>query len=62
MSTKFEYIIVYENISEKFDIGHCRTKVKVTVRLFFSIYHIFLHLPQFKLSGPITQLWYKLES
>ena len=30
---KFEHIVVYENISEKFDIGHCRTKVKVTVRL-----------------------------
>ena len=28
-----EYIVVYENISDKFDIGHCGTKVKVTVRL-----------------------------
>ena len=25
--------MVYKNISDKFDIGHCRTKVKVTVRL-----------------------------
>ena len=30
---KLEYIVVYENISDKFDIGHCRTKVKVTARL-----------------------------
>ena len=26
---KLEHV-VYENISVKFDIGHCRTKVKVT--------------------------------
>ena len=25
-------------------------------------FEIFLHLPQYELSGPITQLWYKLES
>ena len=31
---KFEYIVVYENISDKFDNGHCRIKVKVTVGLF----------------------------
>ena len=30
---KSEYIVVYENISDKFDIGHCRTKVKFTARL-----------------------------
>ena len=30
---KLEYIVVYENISDKFDIEHCRTKVKVTARL-----------------------------
>ena len=31
----FDYIVVavYENISDKFDIGHCRAKVKVTARL-----------------------------
>ena len=23
-------------------------------------FEIFLHLPQYKLSGPITQLWWKL--
>ena len=27
---KFKYSVVYENNSDKFDIGHCRTKVKVT--------------------------------
>ena len=30
---KFDYVVVYENISDKFDIGHCRTKVKVMLRL-----------------------------
>ena len=44
-----EQVVVYENIPYKFDIGHCRTKVKVT-------FEIFLHLPQYKLSGPITTL------
>ena len=27
---KLKYIVVYENISDRFDIGHCQTKVKVT--------------------------------
>ena len=30
---KLEYIVLYENISDKFDIGHCQTKIKVTARL-----------------------------
>ena len=32
---KLDYIVKYENtcFSDKFDIGHCRTKVKVTARL-----------------------------
>ena len=30
---KLEYIVVYENISDKFDIGHSQTKVKVIVGL-----------------------------
>ena len=25
--------VVYKNISDKFDVGHCRTKVRVTVPL-----------------------------
>ena len=28
---KFKHIVAYENISVKFDIGHCRVKVKLTV-------------------------------
>ena len=28
---KLEYIVVYENISDEFDIEHCQIKVKVTV-------------------------------
>ena len=27
---KLEHIVVYENCSDKFDIGHCPIKVKVT--------------------------------
>ena len=30
---KFEYFVVYGNISDKFDNRHCRIKVKVTVGL-----------------------------
>ena len=30
---KFEHIVVYENISDKFDIGLCQNKVKVTAQL-----------------------------
>ena len=30
---KFENMVVYENNSDKFDIGHCQIKVKVTVGL-----------------------------
>ena len=52
-----KYIVVYENNSDKVDIGHHRTIVKVMVD-----FEIFLHLPQYKLAGPITQLWYKLGS
>ena len=28
---KLEHIVVYENSSDEFDIGHCPIKVKVTV-------------------------------
>ena len=30
---KLEHIVVFENISDKFDIAHWQTKVKVTARL-----------------------------
>ena len=55
---KLEYIEVYENSSDEFNIEHHQIKVKVTVKAF----KCFPHLPQYKLSGPITQLWYKLGS
>ena len=54
-NTKLEYIVVYENSSDEFDIELHRIKVKVTVGI-----QKFSHLPQYKLSGPIVQLWYKL--
>ena len=30
INLKFEYIVAYENSLDKFDIGHCPIKVKVT--------------------------------
>ena len=48
---KFKYVVAYEKNSDKFDIGHGRTKVKVR-----HDFEIFLHLPQYELSGPMTQL------
>ena len=54
-NTKLEYIVEYQNSSDEFDIELCRIKVKVTVGI-----QNFPHLPQYKLSGPIVQLWYKL--
>ena len=53
IDVKLEHTVVYENSSDKFDIGHCPIKVKV---------EIFPHLPQYKLSRPISQLWHKLGS
>ena len=29
---KLEHIVVYENSSDEFDIGHCPIKVKVTLK------------------------------
>ena len=51
---KLEDIVVYENGSDEFLIEHIWMKVKVTLG-----HQNFSHLPQYKLSGPITQLWYK---
>ena len=51
---KLDYVVVHENSSNEFDIEHHRIKVKVTVGL-----QKFPHLPLYKLSGPMTQLWYK---
>ena len=49
---KLKLIVVYENSSDEFDIEH--PLIKVTVGL-----QKFPHLPKYKLSGPVTQLWYK---
>ena len=54
---KSEYVVVYENSSDEFDIGLRRIKVKVTVGVQNKS---FPQLPQYKLQGPIFQLWYKL--
>ena len=51
---KLEYIVVYEKSSDEFDIEHCQIKVKVTVG--FQVF------PNYELSAPTTQLWYKLEA
>ena len=56
---KLEHIVLYENSSDEFDIGHCPIKVKVIAKRDFEI---FLHLPQYKLSSPISQLWHMLGS
>ena len=50
---KFKDTVVYESNSDKFDNGHCWIKVQCGVQKF-------PHLPKYKLSGPIVQLWYKL--
>ena len=52
---KLEYIVVYENSSDEFDIELRQIKVQVTVGV-----QNFPHLPEYKLSGPIVQLWNKL--
>ena len=48
---KFEDLRVYQNNSDKFDIGRCQIKVKVTVGL-----KCFPHLPQYNLTGPKAEL------
>ena len=50
--TKAQKERVYENNSDKFDIGHSRTKVKVMARL-----QNFSPFSAVQLAGPITQLW-----
>ena len=53
VALKLEHIVVYENSSDDFDIGHCPIKVKSR-----RDFEFFLHLPQYKLSRPISQLWH----
>ena len=54
---KLEHVVVYENSSDEFDIGHCPSKSRSQ-----RDFEIFLHLPQYKLSRPISQLWHMLGS
>ena len=49
---KLEYFVVYENNSDKFNIEPCWVKVNGHCRLL----NVFLHLPQYKFSGPTTQI------
>ena len=52
-----EHTVVYENSSDELDIGHCPIKVgQCPIKVNF------LHLPQYKLSSPISQLWHMLGS
>ena len=53
-NTKLDYIVVYENSKDEFDIDLRLIKVKVTVGV--KKFSFFPHLPQYKLSGPIIQL------
>ena len=57
-NTKSEYIVVYENSSDEFDIELHPIKVKVTigVQKIFPIYHN----TNCQVLCPIVQLWYKL--
>ena len=48
---KFEIVVVYEIFSDKLDIWHCPTKVKVTAPL-----PNFSPFTAIQTSGPITQL------
>ena len=47
---KLEHIVVYENSSDEFNIGHCPIKSRSR-----RDFEIFLHLPEYKLSSPISQ-------
>ena len=44
-----KYAVLYNNSLVEFDIGQCTIKIKVTVENV-------LHLPEYKLSCPITKL------
>ena len=49
INLKLEHTVVYGNSSEDFDIGHCPINVKSRCD-----FEIFLNLPQYKLSSPIS--------
>ena len=50
-------IVVYKNSSDQFDIGHCQIQAKITVTTGLQNFSYFAQL---KLSGTITQIWFKL--
>ena len=54
---KLEHTVVYENSSDDLTLGIIRSR-SMSRRDF----EIFLHLLQYKLSSPISQLWHKLGS
>ena len=54
---KLKFFQLYENSSDVFVFEYCQIMVKVTVGL-----QNFHYLPQYKMSGPITQVWHKLGS
>ena len=49
INLKLEHTVVYGNSSEDCDIGHCPINVKSPCD-----FEIFLNLPQYKLSSPIS--------
>ena len=50
---KLEHIVVYEKSSDEFDVVQSRPRS-------WRDFEIFLRLPQYKLSSPISQLWHML--
>ena len=52
---KLAYIVVYKNIPASLILGIAESRSRSR-----RDFEIFLYLPQYKLSGPISQLWYKL--
>ena len=51
---KLEYTVVYEKSSDEFILSTVRSRTKVTVG--FQVF------PNYELSAPTTELWYKLEA
>ena len=57
INLKLEHIVLYENSSDEFDIGHLPNKIKVTVGL-----QICSGFTKNKLLSSISQLWHKTAS
>ena len=56
-SIHLKHIVIYENSSTSSTLGIVRSRSRSR-----HDFEIFLHLPQYKLSGPIFQLWDKVGS